>query len=269
MTAPVTVAAADPDSPSAARLHAVWASLPSTLRPRPDAELVAVSGATTDWPARLADAARTPARAIVLLDPVPVPADQVRALADTIGIPVAVRTEWAIDPAVTAFTAQWSGEVGGIVRGLAVREGGAAAALLLDQLALLRAAVGPLSTIAHARFDQHGHTIVGALASGDPVHLQGVRSGAAGWARVTALGPEHEHVLEVSSPQPGTPGSATRYAVPGDLRLPTVHEDRDRALWRRMAGLFTGDRRQTLPDLAALADDLDRCAAAVAHAHQM
>ena len=94
------------------------------------------------------------------------------------------------------------------------------------------------------------------------VHLHGVRTSVgAGRARLSALGADREHWLELPPSGTATPAQVAE-ANPGGIHiLPAVHEDGARTTWRTVHDLLTG--KQTGDELASLADDLDQLSAAV------
>jgi hypothetical protein len=246
---PVSVSAPDVPPATATRLSAVWGSLPHTLRPSGSGEIRAIDGTAADWPERVAAAAGD-LRAIVLLDPVAVPADRVRALAARLTVPVHVRSPLALSPTVAAFRERW-GDRPGWIRGTAHHAPGrTGATAVLDHLGLVRAAFGPVTALTHLDVDDLGHVLVGS-AGPRTVHLQAVRTVVPGLARLALLSADREYTLELPPPGTARPGVARESTAAGDHTLPPVHEDGDRVLWRRAA---TGPPAM---DLTALAADLD------------
>jgi hypothetical protein len=260
-----TVAAEHVDLATSAALRAVWATLPTTLRPTEGpAELQAVGAGSADWPSRVRAAAGRGARVIVLLAPTPVDGGEVRRLAGHLAVPVVAQTTWVPSPVVTQFRRRWAEDLGhsAVVR-VSTHDSldRSAESALLDQLVLVRAALGPVTRILFARFGEHGHTVL-ADAGGRTVHLSGVRTAVAvGRARLSALGGDREHRLELPAPGTASPARAAAAGPEGEHVLPAVHEDRARATWRtaclRLANRVTDD------ELGDLADDLDRVAQAV------
>src|SRR5262245_468759 len=177
-------------------MHAVLASLPQWLRATPDGpEVHTVAGHAEDWPERLRSAIASAPRAILLTEPAPVDARvaaELARLAEATRVAVVIGTPWALNPAVPLAADRVRAAVSGaaLVEVFAARDAPPATSLLA-QLALVRVAAGPLSTLRVARLDERGHAAT-ARIGGVRVQLTGVRTTAGTDVRMVLRGGAQE-----------------------------------------------------------------------------
>jgi hypothetical protein len=245
--------------------HAVWASLPVSLSQTPaKTRLAVIDGRSADWLDSLGDTVRQGPAGILVVQPAAGPSAQdIRAVAKAAAnaeTVVAVQAAWAANPAVAPFARAVAAQVSGItlvdsvlqVDGLEQRRW---ADVLLDQLALIRAAVGPVQLARFAAQHEHGYTVDGA-AGATTVALSAVRSATQfGTARLTAYGPTAEAHLIVQAGDSAVPAAAWLVDPAGAVTQPTWYETASRASWRRLLSVAAEHPGEMLPDLGDLADD--------------
>jgi hypothetical protein len=261
-TAAASVSIAGPASDDFTRSqHAVWASLPVSLVQAPAktrARLAVIDGRPAGWLDTLADTIRQGPAGILVVQPAAGPsARDIRAVATAAASAeaiVAVQSTWAANPAVAPFARAVAARVTEVtlvdsvlqVDGLGHRRW---ADVLLDQLALMRAVVGPFGLARFAAQHEHGYTIDGTVAAsragGGPV--VGSTAGAGGvalsavssatqfpTARLAAYGPAAEAHLVVAAGDTAIPAAAWLVDPEGAVTQPTWYETASRASWRRL-----------------------------------
>ncbi|MEU4227811.1 hypothetical protein AB0F17_26280 [Nonomuraea sp. NPDC026600] len=279
MTGPIPVTLVqDADRPA---LHATLASLPKDFRPfatggavvavadldalaaaltdRPRGILLTdvTTGALTDDTDRLSHLTDAAYGAHDLTDAT----HQVHDLADraaAAGVPVVVAATWALNPAITAAAdtlRQDLAQAALIELTATVPPGRPPADILLDQLALLRTALGPATDVELLQADDHGHTAHARLGH-VPVHLAAAISprGTAR-ARLSLLGPAVQWRVSFPDPATARPADVVRADAHGERRLPTLYENAVRASWRALHAAVT-DGAAPPYCLRDLADDL-------------
>jgi hypothetical protein len=245
--------------------QAIWATLPISLAPDPDAtNLLAVDGRRVDWLDHMSAAVRAGVAGVLVVHPSPdPPASAVReaaAAAHAAGVVVAVETTWASHPAVPGVATMVTDRLSGAalvdsVVAVAVDDERSSPTVLLDQLALVRAVAGPLDSVRFRADSAHGYSI-GASRGTTTVALSAVRSTTAEpGARVSVYGPAGEAHLRVTADGTAAPASASFVDADGETVLPTWYESASRASWRRLHDAVTA--QAGVSDLALLADDLD------------
>ncbi|MFD1538807.1 hypothetical protein [Nonomuraea guangzhouensis] len=269
MTGPLPVTLVlDADRPA---LHAALASLPKDFRPVATggavvavADLDALATALTDRP-----------RGILLTDvttgaptgdadrrhDLTAAAHRVHDLADraaAAGIPVVVAATWALNPAIPAAAGtlrQDLAQTALIELTATLPPGREAADILLEQLALLRTALGPATNVELHQADDHGHTAHAQLGH-VPVHLAAAISpwGTAR-ARLSLLGPAVQWRVSFPDPATARPADVVRTDAHGEHRLPTRFENPVRASWRALHAAVTAGAAPPY-GLHDLADDL-------------
>ncbi len=268
MSAPMTVTvAAGGERRFAQDQRAAWASLPRSLTEVAGggAELAVVDGAVDGWPLRVEELVRSGVRGLLLARPRPSAAGadvrRVDRAARDAGVPVVVDRGWAAHPAVSGLgEATANGAAMGdpclvdSVVTVPLDDDRAGATLLLEQLALVRAVLGPVATVEFATGDRHGYTVDGRRG-GCIVALSAVRSAGPAGARLTAYAAAGEVHLEVTGEGTAAPATVWRVDGRGQGAEPTWYESGVRASWRRLVSAVREGR--TPGDLGALADDLD------------
>ncbi|WP_426561309.1 hypothetical protein ACPPVT_14205 [Angustibacter sp. McL0619] len=247
----------------------VWASLPLSLgvAASEPAQLVAVDGRQRDWLTVATETASSGVLGILVVHPRPGPAaaavHELAARARDNGLPVVVETVWAAHPAVAQLADSTRARLDDValadsVAIVAKDDPRSPASVLLDQLALLRAVLGPIDEVTFSASGASGHT-VNARRGASAVALSAVRTSVspagARLAIYTASGEAHLVV-----PEGGTAAPARASVVDdqGESVLPSWYESASRASWRRLVEAVTS--QQALADLDFLADDLDRIA---------
>ncbi|MEV6037872.1 hypothetical protein AB0L65_42450 [Nonomuraea sp. NPDC052116] len=239
-------------------VHATLASLPKYFRPAtPGGPII---GTVTAVPTLATLRGALDARPTgTLLAEVAGVAD-VRELAEraaAAGIPVVVAGPWALDPAVAALAGALDAEDASLIEVTAtVPAGSSPTDVLLDQLALLRTAIGPARGVEVIQADAHGH-LARAHVGDVPVHLAAAVSGlGTRRARLDVLGPAVQWRLSFPDPATARPATVVRTDADGERLLPTLYESAYRAAWRHLHAAVTDG---TVPpySLHDLADDLD------------
>ncbi|GAB3401837.1 hypothetical protein [Flindersiella endophytica] len=237
--------------------HAVLAGLPKSVRAvAGDADLVALEASSKDWPAELRHVLDSGARGVLLSDVRGVAATGVHDLAAE--VPVVVDTPWALDPTVVEHRERIARAAVGaavvdllsVVPGDLGRHG---LDLLLDQLALIRVAVGPVDELRLANFDVGGFNAV-ARAGAVPVYLSTVSSNfGTSRTRLSVRAPGEEWRLEFADPAYARPTLAYRISDTGEELQPTLYETAHRAAWRELHAAVTSGAHPTysLPELVA------------------
>lgn len=242
----------------------VLASLPMTLHPvSANADLVGLRGAP-GWPRVARDSISSGARGVLIVDPGPSDRQALEALAAA-GAPVVLDSPWVHNAAVAAAAASFlrlTGPKALVESTVVLPVGSDLHQAALDQVSLIRAAVGALVSLRYVRIDAHGYDALGSLADGTSVTLSAILSnGLLPSARVRLVRPTETVELELESPQTATPGRATVSGPDGAVLQVTKYESAHRVAWRRLAELVSAGETAT-PDVAGFADDLDLVAAA-------
>ncbi|MGW4966854.1 hypothetical protein ACWEPL_57345 [Nonomuraea sp. NPDC004186] len=173
------------------------------------------------------------------------------------GVPVVVAGPWALDPAVAALAGALDAEDASLIEVTAtVPAGSSPPDVLLDQLALLRTAIGPARAVEVIQADAHGH-LARAHVGDVPVHLAAAVSGlGTRRARLDVLGPAVQWRLSFPDPATARPATVARTDADGERLLPTLYESAYRAAWRHLHAAVT-DGATPPYSLHDLADDLD------------
>ncbi|GAB2586451.1 hypothetical protein [Microlunatus antarcticus] len=247
MSAPVVVHA--PAGVGAgAGVNAVLSSLPLSYAPGSTADggLVVVSG-SKEWPAAAAAALDAGASAVVVVHPSPA---DVSALQARQGL-VVLDSAWAANPIIASASATFTAALPRACRlelQTISRVGTALEAALLDQLALVRTLIGPMSEVRLLTWSLHGYAAEG-FAAGHPVDLELVCTGAvAEGAWVRLLTDDGSVELSIPSGVTAQPARLCMTDPHGATLAPTLYESGHRATWRRV---------RTLLSTQSAADDLD------------
>jgi len=244
------VASADTDATGA--VAQVIASLPISLRPGTGvADLAAVSG--PQWVADAAAAASAGVSGIMIVNPSPA---DVAAL--EIAVPVVVDTTWSHNPAVAAAAPHFaalteSDEPVTFESRVDAPVGSDLERVLLAQLALVRAAIDAVATLAVDRWNERGYDIRATLSGGASIALAAVLTG--GLPVSASLGALTRHnAVRMHLPDPATAvcGTVTVSGADGATVLPTLWETPHRAAWRQLHNLVNdGETTSELDDLVA------------------
>ncbi|MGV9384249.1 hypothetical protein ACWDRB_51120 [Nonomuraea sp. NPDC003707] len=257
---PVTLAGST-DHPA---VHATLASLPKYFRPAaPGGPTTGpITGTVAAVPTLTALRAALDARptGILLAGVAAGGVADVRELAGraaAAGVPVVVAGPWALDPAVAALAGALDAEDASLIEVTAtVPAGSSPPDVLLDQLALLRTAIGPARAVEVIQADAHGH-LARAHVGDVPVHLAAAVSGlGTRRARLDVLGPAVQWRLSFPDPATARPATVARTDADGERLLPTLYESAYRAAWRHLHAAVT-DGAAPPYSLHDLADDLD------------
>ncbi|WP_066517437.1 hypothetical protein [Curtobacterium ammoniigenes] len=266
MSARHSVALSDRIPPGeAATIGWAAASLPELLRIVDDhADLSAVSG--TDWAAAAARAVEEGARGVLVVRPAP-PALGVDGYDDAVErlraarTPVVVATEWAHNPAVDTARVRMQPLLQDRVHAslrVTVPTGSDTQRVLLDALALLRAAIGGIAALSTVRWDTHGFDLRGAVDDSIEVSISAVVTDAVNAGADLRLTTRQRAIrLELPTADTARPGLVTVSGPEGATGLPTEWETSDRAAWRLLAELVerggsTSDLDDLLADIATV-----------------
>jgi hypothetical protein len=261
-------AAGGTDEQFVAAQRAAWASLPMSLTAvaGEGAELVVVDGAADGWLGRLEGRLRSGVAGVLLARPRPGPPGpevrRVQQAARDGDVAVVVDRGWAAHPTVGALAE--SGRVGQAVLldcvvTVPVDDRRPSPVLLLEQLAMVRAVLGPVATVEFGVGDRSGYSVDGRRG-GCIVALSAVRSVGPAHARLTAYASDGEVHVELYDDGTAAPATAWRVDGRGQAGEPTRYESGVRASWLRLVSAVRQD--SVTSDLGALADDLDLLATA-------
>lgn len=237
---------------------AAIATLPMSLRATPaDADLVGLRGAA-GWPGIALEAIRSGARGVLVVDPVADETSTLEQVAADSGVPVVLDTTWAYNPAVRAAVDSFvrlsvPGALVEVRSNLPLRSSRSHA--LLDQLSLVRAAVGAVESVQYVRFDTYGFDAIGTLENGSRVTFAAILTNSvASSATVRIVRPTDAVELFLPAPTTAAPGRAVVCGPNGETLLPTKYETGHRVAWRELhasalAGALSGD-------LAGFSDDV-------------
>ncbi len=257
MTTQLTVFAAEAAA-CAGRITETVASLPVSLHPgSTDADLVGIAGAP-GWTSAATDAIQAGARGVLVVNPVPEDVTELQALVSRRRIPLVIDGPWAYNPAVAdsapAFTERNDAESTFQVR-VTEAVGSDLDHVLVGQLALVRALVGPVVDLRLARHSPQGYDATGRLKSGALVCLAAILTNAADPSAVVHLVKATTAVrLSVPDAATAAAGSAVISTEKGATLLVTQWESAHRVAWRTLHELVTSS--STGADLGAFTDDL-------------
>lgn len=267
MTTQLTVfASAEADT--AGRIAETVASLPVSLHPGTEgADLVGVAG-ESGWTEAAAEAIRSGARGVLVVDPVAEDVTALGAQAEDAGVPVVLDSPWAHNPAVLEAAAVLA-ERNDADTLLDVRVDGPLGAdldrLLLGQLALVRAVAAPVVKLRFDRRNRTGYDAIGELASGARVNLSAILSdGLPAGATVRVI--RAKDAVRLAVPHPGTavPGHLVVSDESGATLRTTKWESAHRVAWRTLHELVVDGG--TVAELAAFQEDAAVAAAAAGQA---
>lgn len=239
-------------------VDAVIASLPVSLAPATDsADLVALGGGD-GWATRATAALEAGARGVLVVEPVaPLPAALAALGAVAGGRPVILDRAFAGNPGLEAVRSAIAdaGEHALLEARVLAPLGSDPDAVLLGQLALVRAVAAPVRSARLLARDEHGYTIRGVLADGRGVLLTAVLSDARpAAAQLRLLGATSAVEIDVPTPVAARPLRATLSTADGATLLPTRYETSHRANWRRLLDLVSSEAAAS--DIDDLVEDL-------------
>ncbi len=257
MTTQLTVTAS-PAAQESGDVAQVVAALPVSLHPASDrADLVGISG-EDGWPEAAADAIASGARGVLVVDPVAADVDALIERAAAAGVPVVLDSPWAGNPAVegaaAAFAAQHDPDSFAETR-VDAPVASDLELVLLNQLSLVRAAIGPVTRIRFAHRNARGYDALADLANGVTAGLSAVLSDSLPHAAsLRVLRSETAVELAIPAPVTAAPAHVTVSGPDGATLLPTLWETAHRAAWRRLHRLVQAG--ETAEDLAGFASDV-------------
>lgn len=234
------------------------ASLPRSLhRTEGHGELVVVTG--DDWAEAAATAIDAGAVGIIAHRPAPpdvcgsaseAALERIRAS----GVPVIPATTWAHNPAVAAARPHLSRLLGARASAstrIDAAPGSDLYRILLDQLALVRAAVGGIVALSMVRWDAHGYDLLGVVDDDTEVSMSAILSNALpGGATLRLLTRQDAVRLSLPTPDSARPGTVVLSNADGATLLPTEWETADRTALRLLHSLVNeGGTSDELDDL--------------------
>lgn len=223
-------------------VDSVIASLPVSLAPAgadDNAALLGIDG-TGDWPAVAAAGVRDGAAGLVVVRPRPADARPLLLAAHERGTAVVVDTQWSTNPIVPLAAEEFRRSAqthGQLESRVVVSTAEPSQVILLEQLLLLRALLGPVENLALQLSTSHGYSAT-ALVGGITVDLLAVRSDArsptASVRHLTRAG-----AVELRLPEADTARPAHLHVTTptGAVTHPTVYESAHRSSWRRLHAL--------------------------------
>lgn len=252
MTTPVTVYATEGAQSAAAT---VLASLPLSYAPGGGAEgSVAIVSGSADWPTTAIGALDAGAVAVIVVHPEPADVEALRARSAL----VALDTRWATNPVVASASTAFRTALphGSRIEGrVYVPVGSPVETAMLDQLALFRVLVGPVTDLRVLTSSSNGYEAEGR-AAGHPVDLSLVCTDAdRESASVRLLTTDGSVQLAIPSGLTAQPARLTVTGPDGAHLTPTRYESGHRATWRRVRHLLA--TRSGADDLDDFASDLE------------
>ncbi|KRF22361.1 hypothetical protein [Phycicoccus sp. Soil802] len=247
---------AGPDEAVAGDVLPVIASLPISLVAKASenaADLFVVHGGP-DWPQRTAECLLHDLRGLLIVEPTPVPANQVP---DDLSVPVVVDYRFAGNPALAAAAEAFVGwPAEGMIEIAATdQQESNLGATLLDQLATLRRVGQPVVDLHRLSWNGSGYYLRASTTAGSFVLLSAhVTSGAPPSLRVRGLAANASVELVLPDPATARPAVLVRTTPSGATTMPTLWETSHRAGWRRLHAAVTGATLTT--DLVELRAEL-------------
>jgi hypothetical protein len=229
----------------------VLASLPASYHHSEAASGgVTVIGGSRGWPRAAATAIRAGAAGVIVTAPEPEDLSPLRS-----GGLIVVDSIWATNPVAASAGAAFRSAASPGSRlecRVRVAVGRSLAAVLLDQLSLIRALLAPATELRILHRSEHGF-VAEASAAGIAVDLSAICTDSApqqASARLlTVDGGVHVQIPDGTTAQPAL---LTVTGPDGTLLAPTRYESGHRAAWRRLHHLLsTGERCTDLDDLEA------------------
>jgi hypothetical protein len=223
-------------------VDSVVASLPVSLAPADadhPADLIGVDG-TGDWPAVAAASVSDGAIGLVVVRPHPADARPFLRSAGESKIVVVVDTRWSAHPIVPLAAEEFRRSTrarGQLESRVVVSTAEPTERILLDQLLLLCALLGPVEDLALHLSTSHGYCAT-ASVGGVRADLLAVRSDARS-PTATVRHVTREGAVELQLPEADTVRPAHLHVTTptGAVTHPTVYESAHRSSWRRLHAL--------------------------------
>lgn len=257
MTTQLTVTSSSA-ADAAGDIPQVIASLPVSLHPASDqADLIGIAG-EDGWVVAAEEAISSGARGVMIVDPVAADVTALIEKAEAAGVPVVIDARWSGNPAVASSADAFAEhhDADSLVEArVNVPLDSEIERVLLNQLSLVRTAVGPVKSITFARKNARGYDALAVLTSGASANLTAILSNSVPHsATLRILKPETSVEVELPGPATAAPGHAVVSGPDGATLLTTQWETAHRAAWRRLHSLV--DAGKTSPDLAGFARDV-------------
>ena len=257
MTSQLTVTSS-PAADAAGDVAQVIASLPVSLHPATgEADLVGIAG-EGGWVAAATDAIASGARGVMIVDPSAADVTELVEQAEAARVPVVIDATWSHNPAVANSAAAFAEhhDADSLVESrVNVPLDSDIERVLLNQLSLIRTAVGPIESVTFPRKNSRGYDALASLVGGASASLTAILSNSVQQsATVRILKPTTSVELELSDPASAAPGHAVVSGPEGATLLTTQWETAHRAAWRRLHALANDG--ETAPDLAGFARDV-------------
>lgn len=260
MSTPLSVHAT-PEAETAGAVAAVIASLPVSFAPATAAPDVTAVAGHAGWTGRAAEAIRAGSRGVVVADPAAEDPAALAATADASGAVVVLDQRWAGNPALAASHDAARTVIATALKDCVLLDSVAYGAPGEDPLALL---TGHLAAVLQTGVDldglrvvqrsAHGYTLVGKLANGAPVALQGITTASVpATATISFLTSTGRADISLPDPAAAWPAEIRSVTAEGATALPTIYESAHRHSWRRIRQLLqAGGPSIDLQQFAAL-----------------
>jgi hypothetical protein len=257
--------------PGLERIDRAVSSLPRYFRSAVADGAIAVVAGNGDWTGPLESALAGNRRAVVLVQPgfaEPVTVLDLAERATARGVPVLVDYACASNPAVVAAADTWRTTVGPIgvlevTSGHGLDAGHDSIAILLDQLAAIRALLGPVGRLRQLGISGGAHTAVLTVpVTGGELIASLIAAPTEAWGRGTRmrwLGATEALELEVPDDTTARPAQVRHVTEAGEHLTPTIYENANRAtllaLWSQLrTNSGAGDDLTVLAAHLALVD---------------
>jgi hypothetical protein len=232
---------ADAGAEAAGAVAAVVASLPVSLKPATDADLVAIAG-SAGWTGRADDAIRRGAKGVLVVNPTAEDPAVLAGVAAEHSAAVVLDQQWAGNPLLAeaqprvraALAAALAGAV--LVDSVAYAAAGSDPAVLLTQhLAVILKCGMDVTGWNAVQRTRNGYVVTGRLANGAPLAVQGILTSALrGTARVSILTASGRADVILPDPSAAWPAEVRTVTPEGACSLPSRYETAHRFSWVRL-----------------------------------
>lgn len=242
---------ADPQAEAAGAVSAVVASLPLSFGPAafgPAAaeteagapDVIAVAG-HAGWTGRASTAIRNGAKGVVVSAPLTEDPTELIGVADAAGSVVVLDQQWAGNAALASASENVHSVIAGALKDAVLLDSVAIASpgtdplhLLTDQFAVLVQCGIELQNVRMVQRSGNGYTVVGVLAGGVPVALQGILTSVLpATASVSILTSVGRADVVLPDPEAAWPAEVRAVTKAGATTLPTLYESSHRTSWSR------------------------------------